>query len=108
MAARRLAAGAMTRGRAPEWTSAQAKRVAWTLGLAMALAMAVIADGAIRGPLPRTMCLTCLTLMWLAAAVGVCVGCPLYALLAGRGWTRGTALVCADGACGAAMRGAGR
>ena len=47
-------ARAMTLGRAPEWVSAKPKRFAWTLGLAMALAMTVITNSGIRGPLPRT------------------------------------------------------
>src|SRR5690242_11987383 len=37
-------ARAMTRGRAPEWVSAEPKLFAWTLGLLMASAMAVITN----------------------------------------------------------------
>ena len=35
---------------------ARARRSAWTLGLLMALAMTVITNSGIRGPLPRSMC----------------------------------------------------
>ena len=74
-------ARAMTFGRAPEWVSTKPKRFAWTLGLAMALAMTVITNSGIRGPLPRTMCLICLTLMWMESALGLCLGCKIYGLL---------------------------
>ena len=81
-----LLARAMTLRRRPEWVSATPKRFAWTLGLTMAFAMTVITNSGIRGYLPRTICLICLTLMWLESALGLCVGCKIYGLLARRGW----------------------
>ncbi len=94
-------ARAMTLGRSPEWVSAKPKRIAWTLGLVMALAMTVITNSGIRGPLPRTMCLICLTLMWMESALGLCLGCRIYGLLLRRGWigTDPDIEVCADGSC---------
>ena len=94
-------ARAITLGRAPEWVSAKPKRFAWTLGLAMALAMTVITNSGIRGPLPRTMCLICLTLMWMESALGLCLGCKIYGLLLRSGWigTDPDIEVCADGSC---------
>ncbi len=94
-------ARAMTLGRAPEWVSAKPKRFAWTLGLVMALAMTVITNSGIRGPLPRTMCLICLTLMWMESALGLCLGCRIYGLLLRRGWIGADPHieVCADGSC---------
>ena len=91
----------MTLGRTPEWVSAKPKRFAWTLGLVMALAMTVITNVGIRGPLPRTMCLICLTLMWMESALGLCLGCKIYGLLIRRGWigTDPEIEVCADGSC---------
>jgi Domain of unknown function (DUF4395) len=83
-----LLARAITSGRPPDWVSARPKRFAWSLGLAMALAMTVITNSGIRGYLPRTMCLVCLTLMWLESALGFCVGCKMHGLLVRRGWTR--------------------
>jgi len=94
-------ARAMTFGRAPELVSELPKRFAWTLGLAMAFAMTVITNSGIRGYLPRSICLICLTLMWLESALGLCVGCRIYGLLARRGWIAvgpgGEA--CVDGHC---------
>ena len=74
--------------RRPEWVSAQPKRFAWTLGLAMAFAMTVIANAGIRGWLPRTICLICLTLMWMESVLGLCLGCKLHSLIVRWGWTR--------------------
>jgi hypothetical protein len=96
-----VVARAMTLGRAPEWVSAKPKRFAWTLGLVMALAMTIITNSGIRGPLPRTMCLICLTLMWMESALGLCLGCKIYGLLLRRGWigANSDVQVCADGSC---------
>jgi len=94
-------ARAMTLRPQPRWVSATPKRFAWTLGLAMALAMTVITNSGVRGYLPRTICLVCLTLMWLESALGLCVGCKIYGLLVRRGWIAlGTGdESCADGYC---------
>ena len=96
-----VVARAMTLSRAPQWVSATPKRFAWTLGLAMAFAMTVITNSGIRGYLPRTICLICLTLMWLESVLGLCVGCKIYGLLALRGWVAvgDGDESCADGYC---------
>jgi hypothetical protein len=96
-----VAARALTFDRAPEWVSAKPKRFAWTLGLAMTFAMTIITNSGIRGLLPRTICLICLALMWLESALGLCLGCKIYALLVRQGWrARDPEIeVCADGAC---------
>jgi len=96
-----LVAGWMTRRRAPRWVSAKPKRFAWTLGLVMALAMTVITNSGIHGALPRTICLICLTLMWLEAVLGLCLGCELYSLMVRRGWraTDPAFEICPNGAC---------
>ena len=96
-----LLARAMTAGQPPEWVSAKPKRFAWSLGLLMAGAMTVITNSGIRGYLPRTICLICLTLMWMESALGLCLGCRIYGVLLRRGWVRQDAEieVCADGAC---------
>ncbi len=92
---------AMTLGQPADWVSAKPKRFAWTLGLVMATAMTIITNSGIRGYLPRTICLICLTLMWMESALGLCLGCRIYAALARRGWIpRDPEIeVCADGAC---------
>ena len=85
----------------PEWVSAKPKRFAWTLGLGMSFSMMVITNSGIRGTLPRTICLICLTLMWMESVLGVCLGCKIHGLLVRRGWTTKDPdfEVCAHGAC---------
>lgn len=91
----------MTAYQPPEWVSAKPKRFAWTLGLVMGGAMTVITNVGIRGYLPRTICLVCLTLMWMESALGLCLGCKVHGLLVARGWIGADPAieVCADGAC---------
>jgi Domain of unknown function (DUF4395) len=91
----------LTRGQPPEWVSAKPKRFAWTLGLAMTFAMTIITNSGIRGWLPRSICLVCLTLMWMESVLGVCLGCRIHGLLVRRGLaTTGPEYeVCADGSC---------
>lgn len=94
-------ARAMMFRRPPDWVSAQPKRFAWTLGLAMTFAMTIITNIGIRGILPRTICLVCLTLMWLESALGLCLGCQIHRLLTRRGWVAAGSVfdLCPDGAC---------
>ena len=103
-----VVARAMTRSLPPEWVSAKPKRFAWTLGLGMSFAMVVITNSGVRGTLPRTICLICLTLMWMESVLGVCLGCKIHGLLVRRGWTTKDAAfeVCAHGACEVPVRNA--
>jgi Domain of unknown function (DUF4395) len=97
----RFVSRAITRSQPPDWVSAKPKRFAWTLGLAMAAAMTVITNVNIHGYLPRSMCLVCLTLMWMESVLGLCLGCRIYSLMVRRGWRRKDAdiEVCAGGVC---------
>jgi hypothetical protein len=94
-------AGLLTRRHRPEWVSVRPKRLAWSLGLAMSSAMAVITNSGVHGWLPRSICLICIVLMWLEAVLGLCLGCELHVMLVARGWARGDdpGLVCGHGAC---------
>lgn len=91
----------MTRRQTPQLVSAKPKRFAWTLGLVMSLAMMIITNSGIRGPLPLTICLICLTLMWLEAVLGLCLGCEIHRFLVRRGWAERDEdyEICANGAC---------
>jgi hypothetical protein len=91
----------LTWRRRPQWVSAKPKRFAWTLGLGMSAAMTGITNSNIHGVLPRSICLSCLTLMWLESVLGLCVGCELYAFAARRGWVDrdGEIEICANGVC---------
>ena len=91
----------LVHSRDPQWVSAKPKRFAWTLGLVMALAMTVVTNLRKHGALPRTICLTCLGLMWMEAVLGLCIGCELYGLMVRRGWRASDDAyeVCPGGAC---------
>jgi hypothetical protein len=96
-----LLAGWMTQRQRPEWVSAKPKRFAWTLGLALSGGMAIITNYGIRGWLPRSICLVCLSLMWLESVLGLCLGCEIYGILIRRGWVRKDEAfeICTHGAC---------
>ncbi len=96
-----LVARVLTRRYPAEWTSAKPKRFAWTLGVVIASAMTVITNAGITGALPRTLCLVCMTLLWLESVLGFCVGCEVHALLVRHGRaSRDPAFeVCAGGVC---------
>ncbi len=85
----------------PEWVSATPKRFAWSLGVVMSASMALITNANVRGLLPMSICLLCLTLMWMESVLGLCLGCEAYRLLVGRGWipVSDTIEICAHGAC---------
>lgn len=85
----------------PLWVSARPKRFAWSLGLVMSAAMTVITHADIRGSLPLSICLVCMTLMWLEAVLGLCLGCEIHGALLRRGWVARDPgyEVCASGAC---------
>ena len=89
------------RDKQPQWVSAKPKRFAWTMGLVMSAGMTVITNVNIHGWLPRSVCLLCLTLMWLESVLGLCLGCETYAFLVRRGWikTDDAYEVCAGGIC---------
>lgn len=96
-----IAARWLVRREAPHWVSARPKRFAWTLGLVMSFAMMLITNAGVRGPLPLTICLACLTLMWLEAVLGLCLGCEIHRLLVRRGWMTPDPdyEACTNGAC---------
>ena len=96
-----LVSRVLTHGMEPEWVSAKPKRFAWTLGLGLSFSMMVITNSGIRGLLPRSICLVCLTLMWSESVLGVCLGCKLHALFVRRGWVTKDPdyEVCAGGEC---------
>lgn len=91
----------MTAGMPREWVSARPKRFAWSLGLVMSLMMTVITNARITGALPMSICLLCLTLMWLEAVLGLCLGCQLHRILVLHGWARPDPRIerCGDGSC---------
>lgn len=85
----------ITRGQEPEYVGAPQKRFAWALGLGMAtVAMVMIYGLNMAGPVLLALCLTCIVLMFMETAFGICVGCALYSRF---GPAR--AQMCPGGAC---------
>lgn len=79
----------LVRSQRPEWVGAAQKRFAWGLGLLMASAMIVVSFMFhIRWVIPLSICLTCLFLMWMESALGICVGCKMYGLFLRLWWLR--------------------
>ena len=98
----------VTRGQRPEWVGAPQKEFAWWLGFGLAF-VSCSAMGFLGAPLWVTLalCGVCLTLLFLEAAFGICVGCALQ-----RRFGRTPPQHCPGGACevgsGAAATGARR
>ena len=96
----------MTRRRPPDWVSLKPKLFAWKLGLLLSFSMVIITNSGIRGLLPRTICIICMVLMWMESALGLCLGCEIYARLVRRGWLGQDPEIerCANGVCELAAR----
>jgi len=92
----------LVRKQKPEYVGAIQKRFAWTLGLMMASSMVIISLLLeIRGILPMAICGTCMFLMWLESACGICVGCKIYQFLVKKNFIMKAeyAPACPGGAC---------
>lgn len=91
----------LVRDQEPEWVSAAPKRFAWSIGIAMALSMSLITNLNITGQVPFTICMICLTLMWMETSLGICVGCKIYNFLVNNNIIAKPeyAIICAGDSC---------
>ena len=91
----------VARRETPEWVSAKPKRFAWTLALIMSLVLTLVLASGARGALPLTFSFVFVTLMWMEAVLGLCLGCEIHGLMVRRGWAAKDEAfeVCAQGAC---------
>lgn len=78
----------------PEYVGARQKRFAWGLGVLMALPMFFVIHADIRGPITLSVCMICLTLMFLETSFGICIGCKLYNV-----FHKEKATLCPGGTC---------
>lgn len=86
----------IVRKQEPEWVGAPQKRFAWGIGIALAVAMFfLMVVNQVVGPINLLVCVLCLSLTWLEAAMGICVGCRIYNML-----FREKAQLCPGGVCG--------
>lgn len=85
----------MVRKQRPEYVGAPQKRFAWTLGLLIAVGMAIWVIGLNHaGPIAIFGCLTCLILLFFETAFGICIGCVIFQAI----WPE-KAKLCPGGAC---------
>ncbi|MEP7765433.1 DUF4395 domain-containing protein [Sanguibacter sp. 25GB23B1] len=72
----------LVRRQHPEWVGAPQKAFAWWLGFALAV-VSCASTGLLAAPLGLTLalCAVCLSLLFLEAAFGICVGCTLQRVL---------------------------
>jgi hypothetical protein len=96
-----MVGGWISRRLEPHWVSAKPKRFAWSLGLALSFSMMIITNVGIRGPLPLTICLMCLVLMWMEAVLSLCLGCEVHRWMTKFGWVKRDEAfeICTNGAC---------
>lgn len=79
----------------PEWVGAPQKRLAWSIGLGMAL-LSCASLGLLGLPVvvALTLCGLCLGVLFLETAFGICVGCVLY-----KRFSRSKPLYCPGDSC---------
>lgn len=67
------------RNQTPEYVGAPQKRFAWSIGLALAMAMLfLVVINNVIGPINLIICSTCLLLLFFEAAFGICLACKIY------------------------------
>lgn len=79
----------------PDYVGAPQKRLAWTIGLALALTMwyLVVLNNVI-APINLIVCSACLILLFFESAFGICIGCKVYNM-----FNKEKAQLCPGGAC---------
>ena len=67
--------------RKPEWVEAKPKQFAWVLGMILGVFMTYFIAFDVVSPVRLMICLTCMLLLFLESAFGICLGCMLYSKL---------------------------
>jgi hypothetical protein len=69
----------MVNNQTPEYTGAKQKLLPWVFGLILASIMFyLVVLSNVRGPLNILICTFCLSLFFIEAVFGICVGCKIY------------------------------
>ena len=83
------------RNQTPEYVGAPQKRFAWSIGLALAIAMLyLVVINNLIGPINLIICSTCLVLLFFEAAFGICLACKIYNMV-----FKEKATLCPGGVC---------
>jgi hypothetical protein len=79
-------ANMVVRTQEPEFVGAIQKRFAWSIGLVLSSTMVLLMwVFEVRGPINLSICLLCLSFMFLETSFGICVGCKIYNALLKKG-----------------------
>ena len=90
----------MVRNHVPELVGATQKRFAWSIGLALAIAMLfLVVINRVIGPINLIICATCLVLLFFESAFGICLACKVYNL-----FHKEKAELCPGGTCAVPVR----
>jgi len=90
----------MVRKHVPEYVGATQKRFAWSVGLALAVAMLfLVVINRVIGPINLIICATCLLLSFFESAFGICLACKVYNL-----FHKEKAALCPGGTCEVPVR----
>jgi len=73
-----LLASFIVKHQKPEWVEAKPKKFAWSLGLILGAIMGYYILYDVISLFRISICLICLSLMFLESAFGICLGCILY------------------------------
>jgi hypothetical protein len=85
----------MVQNQKPEYVGAPQKRVAWSIGLILAVIMFfVIVVFELKTSIKIFICVLCLALLFFESAFGICLGCKLYNYI-----YKNSAKYCAGGVC---------
>lgn len=85
----------VVRNQIPEYVGATQKRFAWSIGLALAIAMLfLVVINRVIGPINLIICSACLLLLFFEAAFGICIACKVYNF-----FHRQKASLCPGGSC---------
>lgn len=73
-----MLANLIVRPQRPEWVDAVPKKFAWSLGLGMVF-VSCMTMGLLNltGMIPLVLCAICISLLYIEAAFGICIGCEL-------------------------------
>ena len=76
----------VVRAQTPEYVGAIQKRFAWSIGLVLSGTMVLLVWVlGVTGPINFSICMLCLTFMFLETSFGICVGCKMYNFLLAHG-----------------------
>lgn len=85
----------LVRAQRPEWVGAAQKKLAWSIGLAMAfISCGVMGFLNLSSGITLALCSICLSMLFIESALGICLGCELQ-----RAFSKQKPQLCAGDTC---------